>query len=83
MCIRDSGQTDRIPVALPPTDMFREQLEEFGLATRGIGEIEVGVDDALRALAIVHAAIESNERAGAMVEIGPYLRELGLTTVGG
>lgn len=75
------GQTDRTPVDLPSTDMFREQLEEFALATRGRREIEVGIDEALRALAVVHTAIESNRRGAAQVEVGPYLRELGLAAV--
>ena len=29
------GESERQPVELPRTDMFREQLEEFGLACRG------------------------------------------------
>jgi hypothetical protein len=36
----------RIPVELVPTDMFREQLEEFALAIRGEAHIEVGIDEA-------------------------------------
>lgn len=74
------GQQDRSPVELPPTDMFREQLEEFGLAARGEATVEVQVDDAIRALAIVHAAIESNEKNGAAVEVKSLLAEAGITS---
>ena len=63
----------RNPVPLPATDMFREQLEEFALAIRGEAEIEVGIDEAIRALAVVHAAIESSARGGVAVEMGPIL----------
>ena len=73
------GQQDRNPVDLPPTDMFREQLDEFALAIRGQDEIEVGIEEALRALAIVHVAIESSKRRGAAVEVGPFLDSVGVT----
>jgi predicted dehydrogenase len=68
----------RTAVSLPPTDMFREQLEEFALAIRGHAEIEVGVDEAIRALAVVRAALESSARNGAAIEIAPLLAELGV-----
>jgi len=72
------GQQERTPVDLPPTDMFREQLEEFGLAARGEATVEVQVDDAIRALAIVHTAIESNAQGGKAVEVKPFLDAIGV-----
>ncbi len=72
------GQQDRSPVDLPPTDMFREQLEEFALAARGEATVEVQVDDAIRALAIVHTAIESNRLGGKAVEVKPFLDQVGV-----
>jgi predicted dehydrogenase len=57
-------QTERPPVDMPHTDMFREQLEEFALTIRGKAEIEVGAEEAVRALAVVHAALESSRRHG-------------------
>jgi predicted dehydrogenase len=72
------GQQERSPVELPHTDMFREQLEEFGLAARGEATVEVQVDDAIRALAIVHTAIESNRQNGAAVEVKSLLAEAGI-----
>ena len=36
------GESERQAVELPRTDMFREQLEEFGLAARGQATVEVG-----------------------------------------
>jgi hypothetical protein len=49
--------------------MFREQLEEFGLAARGRATVEVGADEAVRALAVVRATIESSARNGEAVTI--------------
>jgi predicted dehydrogenase len=72
------GQQERTPVDLPPTDMFREQLEEFGLAARGEATVEVQVDDAIRALAIVHTAIESNAQGGRAIEVKPFLDAIGV-----
>lgn len=72
------GQVERTPVDLPHTDMFREQLEEYGLAIRGQDTVEVGADDAIRALGVVHAAIESNRLAGKTVEMKPFLAEHGI-----
>jgi predicted dehydrogenase len=64
------GESERLHVDLPPTDMFKEQLEEFGLAIRGRAQIEVGAEEAVRALAVVYAALESaEERSGATVQI--------------
>ena len=71
-------QSVREPVELPRTDMFREQLEEFALAIRGEGSVEVDVDAAIRALAIVRASIESSAQRGAAVEIRPLLDSLGV-----
>ena len=73
------GEQDRVPVELPPTDMFREQLEEFALAAIGTGTAEVQVDDAIRALAIVHTAIESDRRGGAAVDVASYLESVGVS----
>ena len=64
---------ERQPVSLPPSDMFREQLEEFALAIRGEAVVEVGIDEAMRALAVVHAALESSDRGGEAVELASTL----------
>jgi predicted dehydrogenase len=71
------GQTDRSAVELPRTDMFLEQLEEFGDAIRGTGEVEVGAVEALRALAVVHASLRSNERDGQSVELAEVIEAAG------
>jgi predicted dehydrogenase len=67
----------RPPVEMPHTDMFREQLDEFALAIRGEAEIEVGALEAIRALAVVHAALESSRRKGEAVEVGPMVERAG------
>ena len=72
------GDMTRRPVELPATDMFREQLDEFALAIRGKAEVEVGIDESIRALAIVRAALESSAQNGKAVEIGPLLDQIGV-----
>jgi hypothetical protein len=62
---------------MPQTDMFREQLDEFALAVRGEAEIEVGALEAIRALAVVHAALESSRRNGVAVEVMPMVESAG------
>jgi len=71
-------QSVRDSVELPRTDMFREQLEEFALAIRGEATVEVDADAAIRALAIVRAAIDSSAQGGAPIEIRPLLDSLGV-----
>lgn len=67
----------RPAVEIPHTDMFREQLDEFALAIRGEAEIEVGAEEAIRALAVVHAALESSQRNGEAVELAPMVEMAG------
>jgi predicted dehydrogenase len=63
------GESERQTVELPGSDMFREQLDEFALAIRGKATVEVGITEALRALAVVSAALKSSERRGEAVEV--------------
>lgn len=63
------GRSERAPVDLAPSDMFREQLDEFALAIRGEATVEVGAAEAVAALAVVRAALESSERSGVAVQI--------------
>lgn len=70
-------QSVRPPVEMPHTDMFREQLDEFALAIRGRAEVEVGAEEAIRALAVVHAALESSARNGVAVELAPMVEKAG------
>jgi predicted dehydrogenase len=76
------GDMTRKSVELPATDMFREQLDEFALAIRGEAQVEVGIDEAIRALAIVRAALESSAQNGKAVEIGPLLDQIGVAPSG-
>jgi predicted dehydrogenase len=71
------GESKRTSLALPPTDMFREQLEEFALAIRGEATVEVGATEAVRALAVVEATLASNARGGAAVDIAEVLEAAG------
>jgi predicted dehydrogenase len=67
---------DRELVDVPQTDMFREELEEFAEAVRGRAEIETGLEEAVRALAVVEAAITSSRQGGRSVEVTPLLSEV-------
>ncbi|MGH3666014.1 MAG: Gfo/Idh/MocA family protein [Egibacteraceae bacterium] len=73
------GESERSPVEMPRTDMFREQLDEFALAIRGQATVEVGVPEAVRALAVVHAALVSSGRDGASVELQEVIDTAGAT----
>lgn len=67
---------ERELVALPQTDMFREELDEFADATRGRAQVEVGLGAAVRALAVVEAAIRSSQQGGRSLEMAPFLAEV-------
>lgn len=73
------GQSERQQVELPPTDMFREQLDEFALAIRGEAKVEVGADEAVRNLAVVYAALASEERGGVPVEVKEVIEDTSAT----
>jgi predicted dehydrogenase len=70
---QEMGQVSRSPVELPRTDMFLEQLVEFGRAARGEATIEVGVEESVSALAAVHAGILSAQRDGSMVTVAEVI----------
>jgi UDP-N-acetyl-2-amino-2-deoxyglucuronate dehydrogenase len=67
------GESERRVVDLTTTDMFREQLEEFALAIRGRASVEVGAVEAINALAVVRAALESSRRKGESVEVAEVI----------
>jgi predicted dehydrogenase len=67
------GESERKPIELGPSDMFREELEEFALAIRGRASVEVGVSEGIDALAVVRAALESSEQRGARVEVAEVI----------
>jgi predicted dehydrogenase len=71
------GESERQTVGLRRTDMFREQLEEFALAIRGQAQIEVGATEAVRALAVVRAALESSARNGEAVSVREIIAATG------
>jgi len=72
------GESVRQPVALPRTDMFREQLEEFALAARGQATVEVGAREAVHALAVVRAVLESSARDGQAVLVEEVIASAGV-----
>ena len=72
------GESERQTVELPRTDMFREQLEEFARAIRGEATVEVGAVEAVRALGVVRAVLESSKRDGQAVRVQDVIQEAGL-----
>ncbi|MGY1602116.1 Gfo/Idh/MocA family protein [Geodermatophilus sp. SYSU D00815] len=72
------GESVRQQVELPRTDMFREQLEEFGLAIRGRATVEVGAVEAVRALGVVRAVLESSARNGEAVLVEEVIEKAGV-----
>ncbi len=77
------GESVRPLVELPRTDMYREQLEEFALAIRGEATVEVGPAEAIRALAVVHAALASSQRDGAAVPLAEVIDAAGARVAAG
>jgi predicted dehydrogenase len=75
------GESERPVVDLPATDMFREQLDEFALAIRGEATVEVGAPEAIRALAVVHAALLSSERSGEQVALVEVIERAGAARI--
>ncbi len=73
------GESVRQQVELPRTDMFREQLDEFGLAIRGEATVEVGAVEAVRALAVVRSVLESSQRNGEAVDVAEVIHDAGAT----
>ena len=57
----DHGSSDRVRVEIPTSDMFPNELDDFARAVRSGRPPEVGVAEAMRALAVVDAAIRSAE----------------------
>ncbi|MGH7774542.1 MAG: Gfo/Idh/MocA family protein [Candidatus Binatia bacterium] len=74
MEIQHRGSSEHKPVPLFQGDMSREQLEEFADCIRKKGRPEVGGQEAIAALAVVHAAIRSAE-TGRAVELKEVLEE--------
>jgi predicted dehydrogenase len=81
LMLQSKGQGDRTPLDLVPTDMFREQVEEFALAIRGEATVEVTLDDSIRALAVVMAALESSDRGGAPIDPTELVKRAGSSTL--
>jgi predicted dehydrogenase len=67
------GESERQDVELPASDTFREQLDEFALAIRGQATVEVGATEAINALAVVRAALESSQRNGQSVTLAEVI----------
>ena len=68
------GEMERVAVQPAPTDMLREQLEEWAACIREGGRPEVGAREALEALAVVWAALRS-AREGRRVELQEVLAQ--------
>jgi UDP-N-acetyl-2-amino-2-deoxyglucuronate dehydrogenase len=60
-------------------DPLRAQLEELGRAARDGTPMEIGVEDGLRAMAVVQAAVNSARENGAPMDLAVMLAETGAT----
>ena len=65
--VQPMGETERTGLTLPSSDMFREEIEEFALAIRGLARVEVGIDESIQALAVVIAGLDFSRRGGSPV----------------
>lgn len=63
------GPTGRVALALPPGNMFRDELDHFADAVLDDQPCELSADNACHALAAVDAALMSTQRGGAQVRI--------------
>jgi predicted dehydrogenase len=70
---RGSGPTTREPIAVPPGNMFRDELELFADSIVASAPCELSADNGCQALAAVYAAIESAENRGAEVLLADVL----------
>lgn len=73
--LRAKRGEDTFLVDMPSTDMFRGELDEFAAAIRGEAVVETGLEEAVRALAVVEAAILSSQLGGRSVETSPLVSE--------
>lgn len=63
------------PVGLSARDHLREEIEEFALAARGSGQVEVGLDEAIANVAVLQAAARSIAE-GRLVEVAEIYEEI-------
>ncbi|HKX76515.1 MAG TPA: Gfo/Idh/MocA family oxidoreductase [Acidimicrobiia bacterium] len=68
------GRGGKETVELKATDALREQVDEFALAIRGQATPEVGLDDAIKALAVIEAGLVSVGEGGRTVSLAELHR---------
>jgi predicted dehydrogenase len=64
-----AGPAERVLVALPPGNMFRDELECFADAVLNGAPCELSADNACQALAAVDAALRSSQQGGIHVRL--------------
>jgi predicted dehydrogenase len=69
---RSAGPAQRQHIAVPQSDMFRDELERFAAAVNG-QECELSAGNACQALAAVYAAIESAAQGGRQVMLADII----------
>jgi predicted dehydrogenase len=72
LLIQKVGGDQKVAVPLPPTDIFREELEDFAHAVRGGRAYEVTVEEAIRVVAVCEAVVRSVE-TGRLVNVSDFL----------
>ena len=69
------GWAKREDIALPPSDMFRTELEMFAASCRSGGPNELTAHNGNIAVALVYAALRSIERRGQCVKVSDIMEE--------
>ena len=69
------GYAKREELAVPESDMFRAELEQFAASCRSGKTGELSADNANAALAVVYAALRSLERGGRAVQTAEIVDE--------
>ncbi|MBI2714290.1 MAG: Gfo/Idh/MocA family oxidoreductase [Rhizobiales bacterium] len=73
MQARGKGPADRQAVAVPPGNMYRDELEMFADSVRGGASCELSAANGCQALAAVYAALASAKRHSRAVELNEII----------
>ena len=70
--VQGKDDTDRTLVATEPLDTIADELAEFGRVVREGGRPETGGPEALHAVAVLEAVVESDRRGGGVVDVREF-----------
>ena len=70
--VQDKDATSRTLVETEPLDTIADELAEFGRVIRTGGRPETGAPEALHAVAVLEAVVESDRRGGGVVDVREF-----------